>query len=181
MPNHQKSSLQGGDTNTAVIINISATLLYGATWWQVHASAAKSAVDSLTRSLALEWGADGIRVVGIAPGPIANIHGTTKLAPSLGGDDMAAMIAEGIPLGRVGEAREIGEAAVYLCTAKFVSGEGFVVDGAQWLYRPPAVPKGKVGELSRQAERTSRAQAPRSNLWRIDAKAFKIKDAFTCL
>ena len=35
------------------IINISATLQYGATWWQCHASAAKSAVDSLTRSLAL--------------------------------------------------------------------------------------------------------------------------------
>jgi peroxisomal 2,4-dienoyl-CoA reductase len=38
-----------------IIINISATLQCPATHWQAHASAAKAAVDSLTRSLALEW------------------------------------------------------------------------------------------------------------------------------
>jgi peroxisomal 2,4-dienoyl-CoA reductase len=46
------------------IINISMTLHYGATWYQAHASAAKSAIDSLTRSLALEWGCHKIRVNG---------------------------------------------------------------------------------------------------------------------
>jgi len=46
------------------ITNISMTLHYGATWYQAHASAAKSAIDSLTRSLALEWGCDKIRVNG---------------------------------------------------------------------------------------------------------------------
>jgi peroxisomal 2,4-dienoyl-CoA reductase len=61
-----------------VIINISATLQYGATWWQAHASAAKAAVDSMTRSLALEWGCNNIRVVGIAPGATADTPGTTK-------------------------------------------------------------------------------------------------------
>lgn len=59
----------------SVIINISATLHYGATWYQVHASAAKAAVDSITRSLALEWGEFGIRVNGIAPGPIKGTAG----------------------------------------------------------------------------------------------------------
>lgn len=51
-----------------VVINISATLHYGATWYQAHASAAKAAIDSITRSLGLEWGAYNIRVIGIAPG-----------------------------------------------------------------------------------------------------------------
>ena len=51
-----------------MVVNISATLHYGATWYQAHASAAKAAVDSLTRSLGLEWGAHNVRVVGIAPG-----------------------------------------------------------------------------------------------------------------
>jgi 2,4-dienoyl-CoA reductase [(3E)-enoyl-CoA-producing], peroxisomal len=66
-------------SSMGIIINISATLQYGATWWQAHASAAKSAVDSLTRSLALEWGPQNIRVVGIAPGPIANTPGMLLL------------------------------------------------------------------------------------------------------
>lgn len=42
---------------------------------QVHASAAKSAVDSLTRSLALEWGEFGIRTNGIAPGIVDGTPG----------------------------------------------------------------------------------------------------------
>ena len=42
---------------------------------QAHASAAKSAVDSLTRSLAMEWGHFGVRVNGIAPGPIGGTAG----------------------------------------------------------------------------------------------------------
>jgi peroxisomal 2,4-dienoyl-CoA reductase len=50
----------------------------GATWYQAHASAAKAAIDSLTRSLGLEWGEFGIRVCGVAPGPIADTPGTEQ-------------------------------------------------------------------------------------------------------
>ena len=159
--------LQATSKNTqdsGVIINISATLQYGATWWQAHASAAKAAVDSLTRSLALEWGSESIRVVGIAPGPIANTPGTTKLAPGIGQDEVSDLIREGIPLGRMGEAFEIGHAAVYLCTAKYVTGDVLVVDGGEWLYRPPMVPKEMVAQLSRKVEAKSRAQGPVSKL-----------------
>lgn len=148
----------------ATIINISATLQYGATHWQVHASAAKAAVDSLTRSLALEWGEHKIRVVGIAPGPIADTPGTTKLAPGIGKEDVAGMVTEGIPLGRMGEAWEIGHAAVFLCKANYITGDVLVVDGGQWLYKQPMVPKEMVTELSRTVEYKSRSQAPRSKL-----------------
>ncbi|PIN12223.1 Reductase [Handroanthus impetiginosus] len=64
------------------ILNISATLHYTATWYQIHVSAAKAAVDALTRNLALEWGTDyDIRVNGIAPGPIGDTQGLSKLLP----------------------------------------------------------------------------------------------------
>ena len=44
-------------------------------FFQAHASAAKAAVDSLTRSLAVEWGDFGVRVNGIAPGPTGGTAG----------------------------------------------------------------------------------------------------------
>ena len=157
------------NTNTTCIINISATLQYGATWWQAHASAAKAAVDSLTRSLALEWGSqeNKIRVNGIAPGPIANTPGTTKLAPQ-GMDDpglIQDMLQDRIPLQRMGEAWEIGLAAVYLATSEYVTGHTLVVDGGEWIGRgEPWVPQEMVAELSRRVEAVSRAQGPASTM-----------------
>jgi peroxisomal 2,4-dienoyl-CoA reductase len=144
----------------AIIINISATLQCPATHWQAHASAAKAAVDSLTRSLALEWGEDNIRVVGIAPGPIADTPGTTKLAPGLTSDEVSSIQSERIPLNRMGQTIEIGHAAVYLACAQYITGTVLVVDGGEWLYKEPWVPKEMVSELSRQVEAKSRAQAP---------------------
>lgn len=160
----KSTSDSGNPSAQSTVINISATLQYGATWWQSHASAAKAAVDSLTRSLALEWGSQNIRVNGIAPGPIANTPGTTKLAPGIETSDVNDMIKEGVPIGRMGHAREIGEAAVYLCCAKYVTGHILVVDGGEWLYRPPMVPEELVSELSRKVESKSRSQAPMAKL-----------------
>lgn len=151
------------------IINISATLHYGATWYQVHASAAKAAVDSITRTLALEWGRDGIRVNGVAPGPIAGTAGLTKLAPGAEKE-----IVQEIPLGRVGEKWDIAMACVYLAGvgSRFVTGHVLVADGAQWMYRKPILPPDEVVKAARAIESKSRkvgtaassAAAPRSKL-----------------
>ena len=167
------SSSGGGGSSGGNIINISMTLHYGATWYQTHASAAKSAIDSITRSLALEWGRDNIRVNGIAPGPIANTPGTTKLAPGMTSDDVEDMIAERVPMGRLGTAFDIGMAAVYLsCDASgsYVSGTTLVVDGAEWLYKPPMVPREMVAELSRKVEAKSRALRPEEVTTNINSK-----------
>mmetsp|Transcript_29424 Transcript_29424/g.68088 ORF Transcript_29424/g.68088 Transcript_29424/m.68088 type:complete len:299 (-) Transcript_29424:699-1595(-) len=149
----------------SVVMNISATLQYGATWYQIHASAAKSAVDSMTRSWALEWGSEGIRVVGMAPGPVADTPGTAKLAP----DAMTEMIEESIPLGKIISKLEIALSAVFLCSnaAKSITGEILVVDGGQWLYKPPVLPPELVAQLSRKVEAKSRSRdlaLPRSKL-----------------
>lgn len=114
-----------------VLLNISATLHYGATPLQAHASAAKAAVDSLTRSLALEWGSSGIRVVGIAPGPIDDTEGMRRLAPG----EMKDRFLKSIPIGRFGTVAEIANLAVFLCSdaASLVHGETVVADGGAWL------------------------------------------------
>ena len=151
--------------SSPVVVNISATLHYGATWWQAHACAAKAAVDALTRSLALEWGEFGVRVCGVAPGPIAGTAGLSKLSGSSGpagqgkGDDIAAAIASLVPLGRLGSAWDIAMASVWLSSSgsRFTSGDTLVVDGAAWLWRPPAVPRAVVAEVSRKVEAGSRA------------------------
>ena len=154
-----------------VILNISANLHLPATWYQIHASAAKAAVDSITRSLALEWGTYKIRAVGIAPGPIEGTPGLKKLAPGANKDAVKKMVKGVIPLGRLGQSVDIGYAAVrffpgasgadltetlplpspqvFLCSpsASFISGSTLLVDGAQWLYQNQPVPRALVNRV----------------------------------
>ena len=113
------------------LLNISATLHYLGTASQVHVSAAKAGVDSLTRTLAVEWGPYGIRVNGIAPGAIEGTEGVKRL---LAGDKHAAAVRRN-PLRRLGQLDDIAHAALYLCSdaASFVTGATLVVDGGQWL------------------------------------------------
>ena len=117
--------------NGGNIINISATLQYTGTPFQVHAGSAKAAIDAMTRHLAVEWGPAKVRVNAIAPGPIDDTEGMARLAP--GG--MKAKLERQIPLGRFGQADEIGDCALFLASeaARWVTGAIFVVDGGAWL------------------------------------------------
>ncbi|XP_071490915.1 peroxisomal 2,4-dienoyl-CoA reductase [(3E)-enoyl-CoA-producing]-like [Diadema antillarum] len=119
--------------NGGVIINISATLAYKATVLQTHASAAKAAIDSMTRSLAVEWGPLGIRVVGIAPGPIGDTEGMRKLAGPL-----TESIPQHIPLRRLGTKQDVADCAVFLSSpaASYITGDIVVVDGGSWMTSP---------------------------------------------
>jgi peroxisomal 2,4-dienoyl-CoA reductase len=113
------------------ILNISATLHYLGTPMQLHVSAAKAGVDALTRNLAVEWGRYGIRVNGIAPGPIEDTEGMKRLVP----EPIKEKLKKNIPLGRFGRIADIEKAAVFLCSdaASFINGAVLVVDGGQWL------------------------------------------------
>ncbi|KAJ6825439.1 peroxisomal 2,4-dienoyl-CoA reductase-like [Iris pallida] len=152
-----KKGGQGKDPSAAgLILNISATLHYTASWYQIHVSAAKAAVDSITRSLALEWGTDyDIRVNGIAPGPIEGTPGLRKLNP----EEMKSKIQEYMPLYKTGDRWDIAMAALYLASdaGKYVNGTTMVVDGGLWLSRPRHIPKQDVKALSRAVETKSRA------------------------
>jgi peroxisomal 2,4-dienoyl-CoA reductase len=113
------------------ILNVSATLHYGGTPLQLHVSAAKAGVDALTRNLAVEWGRYGIRVNGIAPGPIEDTEGMSRLVP----EPVKDKLRKRVPLGRFGRIRDIEQSAVFLCSdaANFINGAVLVVDGGLWL------------------------------------------------
>lgn len=113
------------------IINVSATLHYLATPMQIHVSAAKAGVDAITRNLSVEWGCYGIRVNGIAPGPIEDTEGMKRLLIP----ELKEKIVRKIPVGRFGRIEDIENAALYLASdaASFVNGVTLVVDGGSWL------------------------------------------------
>jgi NAD(P)-dependent dehydrogenase (short-subunit alcohol dehydrogenase family) len=89
-------------------------------------AASKAAVVSLTKAAALENGSDGIRVVGIAPGPI-----DTPMLRSRAGNEWPPAIVGVTPSARVGEPVEIANASLWLCSdeASYISGATLPVDG----------------------------------------------------
>jgi 2,4-dienoyl-CoA reductase [(3E)-enoyl-CoA-producing], peroxisomal len=117
--------------NGGSILNISATLQYLGTIGQSHAAAAKAGIDSLTMTLACEWGPHGIRVNGIAPGPIEGTEGVRRLI----NEQSRESALRHCPLGRMGTIDDVARAALFLCSdaASFVNGVTLVVDGGLWL------------------------------------------------
>lgn len=113
------------------ILNVSATLHYTGVPFQTHAGAAKAAIDAMTRHLAMEWGPLGIRVNCIAPGPIDETEGMSRLLPP----GMRESMEQSVPLRRFGRIDEIGDAAVFLASeaAGYITGAVLVVDGGAWM------------------------------------------------
>jgi len=93
--------------------------------------AAKAALISLTRSMAVEWAPLGIRVNCIAPGSIATDHWVSSRGA--GAEEEATRRAAEVPMKRMGEQFEIGKAVLFLASdmASYVTGETLVVDGGR--------------------------------------------------
>ena len=88
--------------------------------------ASKHAVEGLTKSVALEFAKQNIRINAVAPGVIA-----TEMFDRFAGDELRDQITAITPVGRIGASEEIAAAVLYLASdaAKFTTGASLVVDG----------------------------------------------------
>lgn len=116
-----------------VVLSILSTSTITGRAYTVPSAMAKSALLAMTRSLAVEWGPLGIRLVAVAPGPFPTAGATQQLAPGERADAMAR--APMNPLGRVGRPDELADLASYLLSpqAGYINGEMVVIDGGAHL------------------------------------------------
>jgi tropinone reductase I len=92
----------------------------------------KAALAQLTKNLACEWAADGIRVNAVAPWYIR----TQRTEASLADPDYLEEVLERTPMDRIGEPEEVAGAVAFLCmpAASYITGEIVAVDGGFLRY-----------------------------------------------
>jgi NAD(P)-dependent dehydrogenase (short-subunit alcohol dehydrogenase family) len=119
----------------ASIVSISANHATQPIAYQAHVCAAKAGIELLTKTLAIEWGPEGIRANCITPGPTDDTEGMRRLAPT---EETRNRIIGNIPLRRYGTKDELADLALFLCSdaAGYITGSVFVCDGGQGLMRP---------------------------------------------
>lgn len=123
----QKAAEHFLDRDGGVIVNIASVLAFVTVPEAVSYAAAKHALLGLTKTLAIEWGKKGIRVNAVAPGLIQTDMTANVWESEIGSD----YVTRRIPLGRIGQPRDIGGAVVFLASdaADFIHGETIAVDG----------------------------------------------------
>jgi NAD(P)-dependent dehydrogenase (short-subunit alcohol dehydrogenase family) len=122
------------DSGAAAVVNIAATGALSAPPPLLHYGTAKAALLVYTKGMAQELAPSGIRVNSVTPGSVRTPGGTAVLqsiADAVGAPLEA--ITANIPLGRVGDARDIGEIVAFLSSARaqWITGQNFVVSGGE--------------------------------------------------
>lgn len=120
---------QGG----GAIVNTASTAGLGATPTIIAYGASKHAVVGMTKSAAVEFGRDRIRVNAVCPAPIET-RMMRSLERGMNPDDPGAVhdtISATIPLGRYGEPQEVAALTAFLCSddASYITGGIYTVDG----------------------------------------------------
>ena len=117
-----------------VVLSILSTSVRTGRAFTVPSAMAKSGLQAMTRSLAVEWGPHAIRLVAIAPGSFPTPGASQQLMPAQRAAAAASPAAR-VPLGRVGAPAELANLAVFLVAdeAGYISGETVAIDGAAHL------------------------------------------------
>ena len=113
------------------IINILTTWVWTGSPYVVPSAMSKSGINTMTKSLAAEWGKYGIKINGIAPGPFPTKGAWERLNP----DNNDESMMDTVPLGRVGEMTELQNLATFLMAdgCDYLTGQTIGIDGAQYL------------------------------------------------
>jgi NAD(P)-dependent dehydrogenase (short-subunit alcohol dehydrogenase family) len=143
-------------SHKGVVLSIPSTSTITGRAFTVPSAMAKSAVLAMTKSLAVEWGPKGIRMVAIAPGAFPTAGATSQLRPE--GRD--ANWAARNPLGRTGEHRELADLASFLISdaASYINGEMVVQDGGAHLRSSGAEDLLAWTDAQWEAQRPSRSK-----------------------
>ncbi len=110
---------------SGAIVNLSSVVGIHGNPGQANYAASKGGIIGLTKALARELGARGVRVNAVAPGYI-----TTELTGVLS-EEMTGLILANTPLGRLGSPEDVAAAVRFLCSdeAAFITGDVLLVDG----------------------------------------------------
>ena len=113
-------------------MNISSVAAFKSTPRMVEYSSAKAGTISLTRTAALEYARQGIRVNAVCPGMIDTPMTALKAGDTFDWDELAGEL---VPMGRRGSPAEVAEAVLWLCSdaTSYVTGTALLVDGGLLL------------------------------------------------
>ncbi len=116
-----------------VVLSILSTSTRTGRAFTVPSAMAKAGLLAMTRSLAVEWGPQGVRLVAIAPGPFPTDGSNRQLNPGERADSAARAPLN--PTGRVGQPLELANLAAYLVSpqAAYINGEMVAIDGGAHL------------------------------------------------
>src|SRR4029079_14400042 len=114
------------------VVSIIVAWVFNAGPYVVPSAMSKSAIATMTRSLAVEWGRYGIRLNAIAPGVFPTEGAGKRLRP---GEEPGAPAKKINPMGRHGHMDELRNLATFLLApgCEWLTGETITVDGAQHL------------------------------------------------
>jgi len=121
--------------SSGLVVNVSTSI--GQRGWPLPDgalyAAAKSALESLTRSWAVQFARHGVRVAAVAPGPIATAISQNRGLTTEQTEALRAELVAHVPLGRIGRPEEVAAAIAFLASddASFITGAVLPVD-AGW-------------------------------------------------